>query len=97
MRRKEECRGGGREDPLRVLYRTVPIRCTDNDWLVWFCFCVVLFVWVLFCTGSVSYSLNDGDYHHVAVTYDGKFRKLYIDFQLVASGKPTAPNVQPGN
>ena len=41
--------------------------------------------------------LLDGNWHHVAATFDGQTRSLWLDGNLLGSDSPGSPNVQPLN
>jgi len=41
--------------------------------------------------------INDGQWHHIAATYDGAQQKIYIDGALAASGNKTGSNSGEGN
>jgi hypothetical protein len=38
--------------------------------------------------------MADNEWHHVAATYDGEVRKLFIDFELVAQDSPDETLIQ---
>lgn len=36
--------------------------------------------------------LDDGEFHHVSITYDGTERKMFVDFVMVGEKAPSAPH-----
>ena len=42
---------------------------------------------------KLSRGLDDGNWHHVAATYDGTTRKIFVDSSLLVQDNPAPPNV----
>lgn len=57
---------------------------------------LVNYWWANDIVADVAYSLNDGEYHHVAATFDGTVRNIFIDYRLINSVRSTTPTIKPG-
>lgn len=47
--------------------------------------------------GNSGVDLLDGNWHHIAATFDGTTRTLYLDGAVLASDMPSGHNAQPAN
>ena len=45
----------------------------------------------------IAPTVNDGNWHHLAATFDGTTRKIYMDGVLLGSDKPTGHNTSSGS
>jgi hypothetical protein len=69
------------------------MQCTALN-LNWDAECLRNYWWGWDLTACASYSLIDGNWHHVVVTYDGDYRVIYIDGLAKASDYPNQHEVQ---